>query len=147
MAVIMSHSRIYHIRLILRHAWLNLWDKHMTTGRINQVSIRNSPIGIWTSRFSLPSLHPKADFSVSLDYLQVIISRTSLSPQLSFFLAAMRNPFGYHQGKPRCWAPYKNRFPIKVINSRHADKQNRQRKRITLGDGGGVIRYWVVHED
>ena len=24
-------------RLILRHAWLNLWDKHMTTGRINQV--------------------------------------------------------------------------------------------------------------
>ena len=23
--------------LILRHAWLNLWDKHMTTGRINQV--------------------------------------------------------------------------------------------------------------
>ena len=26
------------IWLILRHAWLNLWDKHMTTGRINQVS-------------------------------------------------------------------------------------------------------------
>ena len=25
--------------LILRHAWLNLWDKHMTTGRINQVKI------------------------------------------------------------------------------------------------------------
>ena len=28
------------LRLILRHAWLNLWDKHMTTGRINQVSTR-----------------------------------------------------------------------------------------------------------
>ena len=27
--------------LILRHAWLNLWDKHMTTGRINQVTILN----------------------------------------------------------------------------------------------------------
>ena len=26
------------MRLVLRHAWLNLWDKHMTTGRINQVS-------------------------------------------------------------------------------------------------------------
>ena len=25
------------LRLILRHAWLNLWDKHMTAGRINQV--------------------------------------------------------------------------------------------------------------
>ena len=23
----------------LRHAWLNLWDKHMTTGRINQIAI------------------------------------------------------------------------------------------------------------
>ena len=29
--------------LILRHAWLNLWDKHMTTGRINQVSVDNRP--------------------------------------------------------------------------------------------------------
>ena len=25
------------LKLILRHAWLNLWDKHMTAGRINQV--------------------------------------------------------------------------------------------------------------
>ena len=25
-------------RVILRHAWLSLLDKHMTTGRINQVS-------------------------------------------------------------------------------------------------------------
>ena len=35
----MSHSQFHSIDLfILRHAWLNLWDKHMTTGRINQVS-------------------------------------------------------------------------------------------------------------
>ena len=33
----MSHSQFYCISFILRHAWLNLWDKHMTTGRINQV--------------------------------------------------------------------------------------------------------------
>ena len=25
--------------LKLRHAWLSLWDKHMTTGRINQIDI------------------------------------------------------------------------------------------------------------
>jgi hypothetical protein len=25
------------LRLKLGHAWLSLWDKHMTTGRINQV--------------------------------------------------------------------------------------------------------------
>ena len=35
----MSHSQFHSTDLfILRHAWLNLWDKHMTTGRINQVS-------------------------------------------------------------------------------------------------------------
>jgi hypothetical protein len=26
-------------KVVLRRAWLNLWDKHMTTGRINQVAI------------------------------------------------------------------------------------------------------------
>ena len=35
--VLMSHSQFRSETLILRHAWLNLWDKHMTTGRINQV--------------------------------------------------------------------------------------------------------------
>ena len=34
----MSHSQFRSETLILRHAWLNLWDKHMTTGRINQVT-------------------------------------------------------------------------------------------------------------
>ena len=35
----MSHSQFHSIDLfILRHAWLNLWDKHMTTGRINQIT-------------------------------------------------------------------------------------------------------------
>ena len=37
----MSHSQFHSIRvLILRHAWLNLLDKHMTTGRINQVDLQ-----------------------------------------------------------------------------------------------------------
>ena len=36
----MSRSQFYSIKLfILRHAWLNLLDKHMTTGRINQVTL------------------------------------------------------------------------------------------------------------
>ena len=44
----MSHSQFHSIELfILRHAWLNLLDKHMTTGRINQVTIvlRSIPRG------------------------------------------------------------------------------------------------------
>ena len=36
----MSHSQFHRTRAVLRHAWLNLWDKHMTTGRINQVAVR-----------------------------------------------------------------------------------------------------------
>ena len=39
--------------LILRHAWLNLWDKHMTTGRINQVT--TIPIGTRAVSHSSPS--------------------------------------------------------------------------------------------
>ena len=35
----MSHSQFRCIILILRHAWLNLADKRMTTGRINQITI------------------------------------------------------------------------------------------------------------
>ena len=35
----MSRSQFQSTRFILTHAWLNLWDKHMTTGRINQVAI------------------------------------------------------------------------------------------------------------
>jgi hypothetical protein len=34
----MSHSQFHCIPFILRHAWLSLWDKHMTTGRINQIT-------------------------------------------------------------------------------------------------------------
>ena len=44
----MSHSQFHSTNLfILRHAWLNLWDKHMTTGRINQVTI--SQLQRWSS--------------------------------------------------------------------------------------------------
>lgn len=53
----MSHSQFHSTNLfILRHAWLNLWDKHMTTGRINQVTtIRNAPgRGASTPRYRLP---------------------------------------------------------------------------------------------
>ena len=48
-ADLMSHSQFHSITLILRHAWLNLWDKHMTTGRINQVSILSN-LFAWLNR-------------------------------------------------------------------------------------------------
>ena len=33
----MSRSQFQSKRFILTHAWLNLWDERMTTGRINQI--------------------------------------------------------------------------------------------------------------
>jgi hypothetical protein len=36
----MSHSQFHSKIFILRRAWLNLWDERMTTGRINQVTLR-----------------------------------------------------------------------------------------------------------
>ena len=42
----MSHSQFHSLNLfILTHAWLNLCDKHMTTGRINQVAFLNEAAG------------------------------------------------------------------------------------------------------
>ena len=39
----MSRSQFQSKIFILRHAWLNLWDERMTTGRINQVATMFSP--------------------------------------------------------------------------------------------------------
>ena len=63
----MSHSQFHSTNLfILRHAWLNLWDKHMTTGRINQVTFFFSKRNMIHTRASLITvrnrhpLHPTA---------------------------------------------------------------------------------------
>ena len=54
----MSHSQFHRTNLfILRHAWLNLWDKHMTTGRINQVTtFRSAFAAVVYSRATIRSL-------------------------------------------------------------------------------------------
>jgi hypothetical protein len=60
----MSCTQFHRIKMfILRHAWLNLWNKHMTTGRINQVTFvwerkkSSQQQQNWRgSRFSHPSL-------------------------------------------------------------------------------------------
>lgn len=36
----MSHSQFQTLIFTLTHAWLNLWDERMTTGRINQIRIQ-----------------------------------------------------------------------------------------------------------
>lgn len=53
----MSRSQFQSKRFILRHAWLNLWDERMTTGRINQVatnrvSTKNTDCICWLPRIA-----------------------------------------------------------------------------------------------
>jgi hypothetical protein len=81
----MSHSQFHCIDLfILRHAWLNLWDKHMTTGRINQVSYKHCSDAcciFWTlgtaSLLQQDTAHPRAaasPFSLAAE-AQAVVSR------------------------------------------------------------------------
>ena len=54
----MSHSQFHSIKVFtLRHAWLNLWDKHMTTGRINQITI----VQTWKRKHPNDKLMPQTD--------------------------------------------------------------------------------------
>jgi hypothetical protein len=56
----MSHSQFHSTNLfILRHAWLNLWDKHMTTGRINQVTVHTKTHGPVEIQRATASRHHK----------------------------------------------------------------------------------------
>ena len=62
----MSHSQFHRMKFILRHAWLNLWDKHMTTGRINQVAC----VGRSRSQrhLSRATMAPKSRWSIDKGY-------------------------------------------------------------------------------
>ena len=52
--------------LILRHAWLNLWDKHMTTGRINQITVRYDVVQRRQKRWRTAALQARVRRSVSI---------------------------------------------------------------------------------
>ena len=68
---LMSHLQIYYEKLILKHAWLNFWDKHMTTGRINQVF----------NWLLTPELHPKdAHRSTTAESNRKLVRMSHTSP-------------------------------------------------------------------
>ena len=85
----MSHSQFHSTNLfILRHAWLNLWDKHMTTGRINQVTTFHGLFSEPCTRYSeLAKANPFLGGSSSLSDFQI--------------LAENRSPWGYLISWPR----------------------------------------------
>ena len=88
----MSHSQFHCILFILRHAWLNLWDKHMTTGRINQVTILRPHLSFKGEALSLieiqgslkPALIIKSEQTLiqglCVSYLAEAVRQHQLSP-------------------------------------------------------------------
>ena len=81
----MSRSQFQSKRFILRHAWLNLWDERMTTGRINQVAIHYIPPS--------PPSHAENQHSCSLDWEMVVsLIATSIKKQEAFTEEVTRLP-------------------------------------------------------
>ena len=75
----MSRSQFHSKELfLLRHAWLNLWDERMTTGRINQVAI-------------LQTLHPN---TLGASGSSECISPTSRRSQLELTRRGRRRQMG-----------------------------------------------------
>lgn len=101
----MSHSQFHSTNLfILRHAWLNLWDKHMTTGRINQVTTFPicPPFGKGTKR-------PILMTSLSVTFLD----RSSSTKPTRLLKSQLQKGFKvFHHLLPTCLMPMtKSPFP------------------------------------
>ena len=88
----MSHSQFHSVDLFtLRHAWLNLWDKHMTTGRINQVATnRRVETTLSGNHFGCSQfvcvefrLRPCISFAIVLYHCSAPASALSSKPSLS----------------------------------------------------------------
>jgi hypothetical protein len=103
----MSCTQFHCIKMfILRHAWLNLWDKHMTTGRINQVTIIK-----WRDNLSLTTQRTtQAEWTVSFAHRVSIRERfsslTSIGPkayQCELFLILIIMGFCYRIHRRSHW--------------------------------------------
>ena len=99
----MSRSQFQSKRFILRHAWLNLWDERMTTGRINQVAIIFETLAFqvlwkpWQSSF----LKTKAHQNALVTWLghQNCTTRAQLRPPSCVFEAHANIPRPYLQSE------------------------------------------------
>lgn len=72
----MSRSQFYSIKsFILTHAWLNLWDERMTTGRINQVAIAVSHSFAVKQNCVLLRVRHQTDISVAVARVFVLFKK------------------------------------------------------------------------
>ena len=102
----MSHSQFHSTKLfILRHAWLNLWDKHMTTGRINQVTFIFAYLWPGNASKSAPPLG-RRDTPLSTPH-KSLIHTTRCAPRLHFLGYLFKNAkvLLWLQGQRQLWVP------------------------------------------
>ena len=96
----MSCTQFHCIKMfILRHAWLNLWDKHMTTGRINQVTTIKWMLTMSTKCTGWVMMLVRAPHHTQHRLTHAKHSLTSTSPktrQCKFMTELKERP-------PRCW--------------------------------------------
>jgi hypothetical protein len=94
----MSHSQFHSTKLfILRHAWLNLWDKHMTTGRINQVTTIHFALILMAQR--PPSQMGVRQTSRGINY----DTKPQLRPPCSPDLTCFKHSSPCHTEQQRSW--------------------------------------------
>ena len=85
----MSHSQFHSIEaFILRHAWLSLWDKHMTTGRINQVTI------VWQLHCPRPLLSGRKPVPTQVTQTFLLAKPSLTTPPIRAQLLARRPALG-----------------------------------------------------
>ena len=71
--------------LILRHAWLNLWDKHMTTGRINQIAITDLFYEETLGGNRVLPLHPPPAITIKVMQWYIKYHRDKMSIHIALF--------------------------------------------------------------
>lgn len=150
----MSHSQFHSTNLfILRHAWLNLWDKHMTTGRINQVTI-----SVCTEKSRRPSAQHR--YSRQRHFLRWVFV-TRLQKCLCEFLCNQRqysaetdvltcqrpanetpcSPFSQVSDQLSLFREQRSRSSVRTTSNRQYLKNTAQSRRIP----DSLIAYWCNH--
>ena len=95
-----------YILLILRQAWHNLWDKYMTTGRINQVTI----LSFHRCSTKVSSIYKKAHYSIIFFF-----PKKSKNKEVWFFFSNKANDFSSVFKKKQCkFHPKKNQLNIYI---------------------------------
>ena len=147
----MSHSQFHSIKLFtLRHAWLNLWDKHMTTGRINQITIVQRKTNPLFNQSKSPSIikRPKSRGVVFEQFKIIIWIGWIRATESLFWIRSSRSvPTGKLQGtsglKPKfatSWWAFLSAKQSKQLGSE-------QRFRLTESCGMLQQKGWVSMRD